>query len=146
MWRHFGADVEYLEERIAWDMFYIRLAVALDLEERDQFFQYLLAGGEAKKFKWSSPDRAGTRGRRDGNFIQRLVDKFKGKAAVGDIANIVQPGDRVIQAKYAVYADGRRELVGYVWKDTGEMLKPEELGQQGRFFMKSRKLERQKER
>jgi hypothetical protein len=125
-------------------MFYIRLAVALDLEERDQFFQYILAGGKPKDFKWSSPDRAGTR-QSEGNLVQRFMREFKGKVARGDIANIVQPSERVMQAKYAIYADGRRELVGYVWKDTGELLTPEELQAQGRVFMKSRKLQRQKE-
>lgn len=124
-------------------MFYIRLAVALDLDERETFFRYVLAHGDPKKFKWSSPDKAGT-STHDGSLVQNLLREFKGRVARGDIANIVQPGERVIVAKYAVYADGRRELAGYVWKDTGEELTPEELVEQGRVFMKSRVLERRK--
>lgn len=37
------------------------LSVALDLREQDEYKSYLLAGGDPKKFKWSSPDHAGTR-------------------------------------------------------------------------------------
>lgn len=36
------------------------MAVALDLDELDRYWQYVLAGGDPKKFKWSSPDKAGT--------------------------------------------------------------------------------------
>lgn len=36
------------------------MAVALDLDELEQYWQYLLAGGKKKDFRWSSPDRAGT--------------------------------------------------------------------------------------
>lgn len=36
------------------------MAVALDLDELDARWQYGLAGGDLKKWKWASPDRAGT--------------------------------------------------------------------------------------
>lgn len=36
------------------------LAEALDAEELDSYREYLLAGGERKKWKWASSDKAGT--------------------------------------------------------------------------------------
>ncbi len=36
------------------------LAQSLDLDELNRYENYLLAGGEKKKWVWSSPDKAGT--------------------------------------------------------------------------------------
>ena len=36
------------------------LAEALDADELESYERYLLAGGDKKKWKWSSPDKAGT--------------------------------------------------------------------------------------
>ena len=51
-----------VEERLPWDEYYILLAVALDLDERDRYYSYIYAHGDPKKFKWASPDKAGTSG------------------------------------------------------------------------------------
>jgi hypothetical protein len=76
--------------------------------------------------------------------MSRISGAFKGKTRKGDIANIIQPQERQIAAKYARYADGRRELVGYIWADSGEQLTPEELLAQKRAFVPSRKLQYRK--
>lgn len=50
------------------------LAVGADLDERNAYSQYLLAGGNPKKFKWSSPDKAGTAPRLGlSEFIQQAI-------------------------------------------------------------------------
>lgn len=38
------------------------LAESLDAQELDDFHAYLLAGGDKNKWRWSSPDKAGTAG------------------------------------------------------------------------------------
>jgi hypothetical protein len=55
------------------------MAVALDLDELDQYWQFLLAGGKDKDWKWSSPDRAGTRQllSEGSTEQQRVVDIFE---------------------------------------------------------------------
>lgn len=40
--------------------YYCMLAEALDTDELESYERYLLAGGDKKKWKWSSPDKAGT--------------------------------------------------------------------------------------
>jgi hypothetical protein len=35
--------------------------MALDADEIERYWQYLLAGGDKKKWRWSSADQAGTR-------------------------------------------------------------------------------------
>lgn len=58
--RYFNLSFRDIEEWLPWDEYFILMAVALDLDELDKYWQYVLAGGEPKKFKWSSPDKAGT--------------------------------------------------------------------------------------
>jgi len=54
--------VSYTELRDGIDLgdYYCLLAEALDAEELDDYKSYLLAGGDKKKWKWQSPDKAGT--------------------------------------------------------------------------------------
>jgi hypothetical protein len=49
-----------LNEEVELGEYYCLLAESLDAEELDEYHNYLLAGGETKKWKWSSPDKAGT--------------------------------------------------------------------------------------
>lgn len=51
---------DYFDHYLPHDDFWCLFAVSLDLEERELYSRYLLAHGDPKKFKWSSPDRAGT--------------------------------------------------------------------------------------
>lgn len=48
------------KDRIDYGDIWCMLAVGLDLDERTLYQRYLLAGGDNKKFKWSSQDKAGT--------------------------------------------------------------------------------------
>lgn len=61
----------YLEYEIPYNRWTRYLAVALDLEEIDQFHFWVLAQQDPKKFQWSSPDHAGTR---PGGAAQSLME------------------------------------------------------------------------
>jgi hypothetical protein len=74
--KYFGASLQYMLNEIPCDLFYILLAVALDLDERDRHLRYLLAGGDPKEWNWSSTDRAGTSSHR--SRAGRLWDKIRG--------------------------------------------------------------------
>lgn len=54
------------------------LAEALDADELDSYERYLLAGGDKKKWKWSSTDKAGTVkvSSGDAESIQKELTKF----------------------------------------------------------------------
>jgi hypothetical protein len=47
-------DAKYVDEELSISDFFQLYAVALDLEEQRQYEQYILAGGDPKKFRWSS--------------------------------------------------------------------------------------------
>jgi hypothetical protein len=74
-----------VEHEQVWWEFYIMLAVALDLDERRQFWEYVLAGGKPEKWKWHGEDQAGTRTTR-GRFWNKLKRRFGGVS--GDISHI----------------------------------------------------------
>ena len=101
--KHCGADAWYLREEIYWDEFFILYAVALDKEEIEKHWQYICAGGDPKKFKWATPDRAGQRAVGvDWNKLTASV----GGGMVGDIA-------------HAAHVSGLRRIDKRVWADSG---------------------------
>ena len=61
MYKYFGLNPIDLERDIGLGQYYCYLAVALDEQELDHYHDYIMAGGDPKKFKWQSPDHAGTR-------------------------------------------------------------------------------------
>ena len=93
MWKHFGAPLRYVYEEIPWDLFYITLSVALDREERDRHFRYILAGGDPKKWTWRSGDRAGAVTGRKNRVWDRILSAFKGRGQVGSIDDIAEGQD-----------------------------------------------------
>lgn len=56
------------------------LASALDQQELDDHRDYCLAGGDPKKFKWSSPDKAGTKPKQEFD-IAKLEKQISGDEA-----------------------------------------------------------------
>lgn len=126
-------------EEIPWDLFYILLAVALDLDERDSYNRYLLAQGDPKKWPWSSPDKAGTLRGRTG-FWSRVAARM-GRGRKGKLKDIA--GHLGIPEAIAIYRrnpDGSRgEFIRYANPETGEtvdmtgrVFKAEKKSQDGR--------------
>jgi len=61
--KHFNFIGDYLDEELEYGIFWCYLAEALDAEELIDYRETLLAGGKEakKKWKWATPDHAGTR-------------------------------------------------------------------------------------
>ena len=95
-----------MEEDVPWYKYYVLLAVALDLGERDKYWEFLLAGGKAKDWKWSSPDRAGTESRIRSGLWNKIVAKFGGKAMSGHIGKIAQQDWKKIEKVTEEMSDG----------------------------------------
>lgn len=73
-----------VEEWLPWDEYYILMSVALDLDELEQYWQYVLSGGDPKKWHWSSPDKAGLASRilsTDPESMARKTQMIMKKAA-----------------------------------------------------------------
>ncbi len=117
-------------------MYYVLLAVALDLDERDQHFRYVLAGGDPKKFKWSSPDRAGTHDQ--GEMWDRVLTKA-GKYTRGDIGYIAQDHWERIKSVTKTFSDGSTRTRYY--NELGEEVtdKVNRMQSSGYYYMKTRK-------
>jgi hypothetical protein len=138
--KHFGFDSLYLEYEIPWDLFYIHLAVALDLDERGDYFRYVLAGGNPKKWKWRSSDKAGTRSKK--SFLRRMVDEFKGMGIVSKANKAVSAKSESLQGVIAVRDPESGEIVKYVSREdmwrlkTGEIAidQAKEVSLEGRVF------------
>lgn len=80
----------YLRDEIPWDEYYMLLAVALDIDEREQYRQYVLAGGDPRKFKWSSYDKAGTEPSSSPQSFWTKVAAQMGHGLKSDIAYAVE--------------------------------------------------------
>lgn len=85
------------------------LAEALDADELESYERYLLAGGESKKWKWSSPDKAGTVKvtKRKQNNIQDALTEFSKKVLKVDPNKIKQNNTRPNRAKEFAIITGR---------------------------------------
>lgn len=108
--KHFGFDPLYMEHEIEWDSFYIHLAVALDLDERGDYFKYVLAGGDPKKWRWRSSDKAGTRKR--GSVFRRIVEQFRGRAIVEKVDKVA--GGEFVKSVVAVKDPESGEVVKHI--------------------------------
>jgi len=135
--KYFNLSWRELEYDLPWHMYYVLLAVALDLDERDQHFRYVLAGGDPKKFKWSSPDRAGTRDQAE--MWNKVASKAKTMMR-GDIGYIAQEDwQRITKVTDTPYGDARTR-VRYINEDGKDVTdKVERMQKSGHHFMKTRK-------
>lgn len=111
-----------MHDEILADRWLAYLSVALDLKEQDEYKAYILAGGEPKKFKWSSPDHAGTR--EEITLAEKLVhgaSKGFSQASKRDIWEYgkLRGLKTVIRAeKWQEGENGSRgKFLGYVWVD-----------------------------
>ena len=86
----FNTPWQYLEFEIPWWKYYILFSVALDTDERGRYWEYLLAGGESKKWKWSSEDKAGTIRSTSRRMWNKITAQFGGKRMGGDLDYIAQ--------------------------------------------------------
>lgn len=126
--KHFGASLKYIYEEIPWDLFYTTLAVALDLEERDRHFRYILARGDPKKWKWSSWDNAGTapEGRTSGLW-SRVLRKFRGHGRIGAIDDVADGQDIPKAVAVTVSIPDGRKITKYLPPDVAEAVKKGEI-------------------
>lgn len=121
LWEKFGVDKYYFETQITYPEYIKMTAAALDIEELEYYKEYILAGGEAKKFKWSSPDRAGTKPYGGSSkalglspFIMKLAESGAvHKSADGAFSIAKAQGRRV------VYVDS----AGQAWDEAGNKTK-----------------------
>jgi hypothetical protein len=134
--KYFNLGWSELEYELPWHRYYVLLAVALDLDERDQHFRYVLAGGDPKKFKWGSPDRAGTD---DSSSMWDKVVRKAGKVAQGDISYIAQDHWERIKEVTKTFKNGMTRTRYY--NEHGEEVtdKVERMQKSGHYFMKTRK-------
>lgn len=93
-----------------WYKYYILLAIALDLDERDRYWEYLLAGGKEKDWKWRSKDHAGMRRDPQRAMWSKVLGGIK-KGRGGDIAHVMQPGARRIVRKEKQLPNGQKIVV-----------------------------------
>lgn len=73
MTKHFGIPAHVIERELLWTRWICYLAVALDLEELDNYRFWVLAQQDPKKFEWSSSDRAGSR---DPEYVGQRIMHF----------------------------------------------------------------------
>lgn len=92
---------------MSWRRWIVYLAVSLELEELDQYRDYVLAGGDPKKFHWSSADKAGTATGSDPAKIGERVMAFARETKVppirGDIWDLAR--NRGMKPIYQVTKD-----------------------------------------
>ena len=111
------------------------LAVALDLDEREAYFRYVLAGGKPEKWPWATPDKAGT------GHAQRLWAKLRAKFGEirGDIGNIAQKDWAKVTEITEQMPDGtmRTRYVNEEGKDITRRVGL--MKSSGEYFMKTKK-------
>ena len=117
--KHFNLDAEYIQEDLRWDRWVCYLAVALDLDEIEDYKAFIFAGGEGKKFKWSSSDHGGLRPH--GDIGKEMIREFGG--ANSKPSDVWQYGKirglkSVTKAfKWEQQPDGGHKMIGEVWVD-----------------------------
>ena len=102
------------------------MAVSLELEELDSFRFWVLAQQDPKKFKWSSPDKAGTVKPQDvgGKIIRFAVQKFGAALPVkGDIWAMA----RMHGMKPVYRVEGEGGLVVFVDEDGNKVTPPRDM-------------------
>jgi hypothetical protein len=148
LWRHFGAPLQYIYEEIPWDLFYITLSVALDREERDRHFRYILAGGDPKKWTWRSGDRAGAATSRKSRVWDSILRAFRGRGRAGSIDDIADGQDIPKVVAVTVRIPDGRKITKHFTPEMAERVKrgdkhfnaaPEVSDMDLRVFMKSKR-------
>jgi len=137
LYEQFGLSWRDLEYELYWWSYYTLLSVALDLSERDRYWQYMLAGGDPKKWRWSSPDRAGTEPDRAQRFWNKVKAKLGG-GTVGNIGDIAQEGWKRVERVEETWSDGstRIKYLSESGEDITDQVEAEMKA--GRIFMKER--------
>lgn len=106
------------------------LATALDARELDEYRDYMLAGGDKKKWKWSSADKAGTKyipsGTGDGGELsnsqpfQKLFEMATKNKTEKDVAKLRGSAEELARISgrplYLMNPDG------YLFDQTGKLL------------------------
>lgn len=122
--RYFGLDAEYCYDEILPDRWLAYLSVSLDMNEQDDYRAYISAGGDPKKFKWSSSDHAGMKPK--STVMEQILDGVKagGFAARGK-RDIWEYGEAIglkTITKAEKWAEPERpgekgKFLGHVWVD-----------------------------
>lgn len=113
--------------------FIISLAVALEKDEQERFWEYVLAGGKPKKFKWVYRDIID----KSGINLAAMVENVGGGLR-GDIANLAHmSGIQRVSKRVYTLPDGR-VLEEYIDQD-GNVIDATD-----KVFMRSRQAEAKK--
>ena len=122
-----------------WVEYQILLVVSLDLDEREQFNRFMLAGGNKKDFKWSSPDRAGTEVISDqAAFWAKTIARAGVSPMKGDIGRVATAGWKRITKVVEQMADGTSRT-RYFDQDGADVTRRVELKiSSGEYFMKTK--------
>lgn len=112
------------------------MITALDLDEREQFNRFMLAGGKKKDFNWSSPDRAGTEAINDqAAFWAKTISRAGVSPLKGDIGKIATAGWQRITKVVEQMADGTSKT-RYFDQDGNDVTRRVELKMAaGEYFM-----------
>lgn len=113
--KHFNFTGDYVQEEMEVGDYFCYLAEALDAEELEDYRDALLTGGKeaAKKWKWATPDHAGTRAvaikKQDVrsaiiNFAEKIAGGPLNKA--GTISEIA-----MLKGKTMVYRDEHGNII-----------------------------------
>ena len=130
--RHFGLSGLEVELHLPWHLWLPYLAVALDLEEIEQYRVYCTSGGKPDDFKWTSPDHAGTR--EPGPVgVQATLMQMAAEVSGGHLkkSDVWEYG-KAIGARKVVQAYERDDRTGeilrkvFVDADTGEIVEDTE--------------------
>lgn len=86
--KHFNFSGDYVNEELEYGSFWCYLAEALDAEELNDYRDAIMQGGKQakKKWKWATPDHAGTKpvamGKKDvRKSLEDFVTAFTGRRA-----------------------------------------------------------------
>ena len=107
--RHFNLSIEDIDEELEYGKFWCCLAEALDAEELQDYRDAVAMGGKkaAKKWKWATPDHAGTR--------PVLSGKKAAQASMIDFAAMLSGGKVKKSGDIGEYAKVRQ--LQRVWQD-----------------------------
>lgn len=107
-----------MEESLPWERWICYLAVSLDLEEIDQYYRYLAANGDPKKWKWATADHAGTR---PGGVSEGVMEFAKamsgGKMEKKDPYEYGKATGKQMVYKMAKWDIDTGRFIGYVYVD-----------------------------
>lgn len=120
--KFFNISILELDNEIEYGQYFCLLAEALDAEELEAYEKYLYAGGDKRKWKWSSPDKAGTEiYRKASDRVTDSLLQFGQQVFKMDVTNMPRGRSR----EFAKHTGRRLVLMnpdGVLFDETGQRL------------------------